>query len=164
MDPITMCDGWWQVVVEMTRLLEDGYEEIELTEYQAKNELSLKGYSKVDIDRACKWIEKAEMSGNLGECLAMIKPSSDSIRVSSPMEKAYFSELIWSTFEKCRSKAVLSHDMVEQLLEGIRIVDPRDWEDEDVLKFFKELIGTVLPHLSEYEIAEILNSKQPNYC
>lgn len=153
--------SWWTVVRAMAELVIFGYNELELTERYVRDELQEAGFEAADIEKACIWIERAVNSGTVTESLAMLQSQSDGFRISHPMERICFSDRIWSKIELCRHKGVISNDIIERMLEGARVIDTRDWDDEEVSNLLAEIFISVLPGTSEGDFLNIFQSCVP---
>ena len=60
--------------------------------------------------------------------------------MDSPLERVFISDAIWQDLESSRRKGLLSGDTTEMIIEGIRAVDTRDWDDEEVRTFIKDVL------------------------
>ena len=85
------------------------------------------------------------------------------MRVANPMERICFSKKIWSKIELCRHKGLLTHDIIERMLECARVIDTRDWDDEEVSNLLAEIFMSVLPGTSEVDFFELFKSCVPEY-
>lgn len=162
---VPMMANWWEVVKTMANFVITGYEEKELTEDYVKNDLLSLGYVEEDVDTAVDWVKKAELSGHLSESLAMLQPQVNGVRIADPLEKICFSEGIWAKIESCRQRGILSNDLVEKLIEGVRALDTRDWEDDEISHLLAEIVVTLLPNMYKDEFIELLEGrKKVTYC
>lgn len=160
-----ICNNWWDVVKTMANFVITGYEEKELTEDYVKNDLLNLGYIEKDVDEAVQWVKKAVLSGNLSESLAMLQPQVNGIRIADPLEKICFSPRIWAKIDSCRQRGILSNDLAEKLIEGVRALDTRDWEEEEVCQLLAEIVVTLLPNMYKDEFIDLLEGrKKVNYC
>lgn len=165
MHSVTSEPTWWTVVRAMAELVVFGYDELELTERYVREELREAGFEIHDIEQACAWVEKAVNSGTVVESLAMLQSQGDGVRISHPMEKVCFSKRIWSKIELCRHKGILSNDVIERMLEGARVIDTRDWDDEEVSNLLAEIFISVLPGSSEGDFHDLFQACVPDfYC
>lgn len=155
--------NWWGVIKAMASLVSSGYEESELTESHVRHELAGHGYSQKEIDRACEWIDKALQSGTLNECLSMLDEHVEATRLNNPIETICLSEKVWSRLDQCYQKGLLSRGLIERVLEGVRFVDTRDWEDDEVASLMAEMLSSFNPSISESEYLEMLNRCLPTY-
>lgn len=159
------CTHWWSVVETMADLVASGYDEHELTERYVKDELLEKGYKEQAINTAVIWLEKATNSGTINESLAMLQRQPVGLRIANPLEQVCFSNSIWSRLEVCRQKGLISEEAVERILEGARVIDTRDWDDEDVSNLLAEMLFTFNPNNSETEYLDMLQQCVPQfYC
>lgn len=163
MDSVTSEAEWWVVVRAMAEMVVYGYDELELTERYVREELLDAGFASHDIEKACAWVEKAVNSGTVVESLAMLQTQGDGVRIPNPMEQICFSKRIWSKIELCRHKGILSNDIIERMLEGARVIDTRDWDDEEVSNLLAEIFISVLPGTSEGEFLEMFKACVPDY-
>ena len=131
---------WWAVVRSMADLVASGYDELELTEHYVRDELVDKGFKETEISQAVVWVEKAVNSGTVNESLAMLQRQSSGTRIVNPLEQVCFSSSIWSRLEICRQKGLISDEAVERILEGARVIDTRDWDDDDVSNLLAEML------------------------
>jgi hypothetical protein len=165
MDNVTSEPMWWTVVRAMAELVTYGYDELELTERYVREELREAGFALGDIEEACAWVERAVNSGTVVESLAMLQAQGGGIRISHPMERVCFSKRIWSKIELCRHKGILSNDVIERMLEGARVIDTRDWDDEEVSNLLAEIFISVLPGTSEVDFFDLFQACVPEfYC
>lgn len=96
----------------------------------------------LDLIRAAEnWCDQASTTGRLIEVLSLFAPAPTGTRVDSPLEKIFVSDRIWKTIEDCRSRGIFSLDMAERLLEGVRAMDTRDWDDKEVRDFIEDACG-----------------------
>ena len=102
---------------------------------------------RVDLIRAAEdWCEKAQAAGSLLDVLSVFAPSGGGYRMSSPLERVSVSEDVWRVIENCRNRGIITIDMAERLLEGVRAMDTRDWDDEDVRAFLLDAcVAQALP-------------------
>ncbi len=163
MQNVTSETAWWVVVQAMAELVVYGYDELELTERHVRNELLDAGFSSHDIQKACDWVEKAVNSGTVVESLAMLQTQSEGTRIAHPMERICFSKPIWAKLELCRHKGILSSEVIERMLEGARVIDTRDWDDEEVSNLLAEIFTSVLPGTSEADFLEMFKVCVPEY-
>lgn len=165
MKQISNGDSWWAVVECMAGLISSGYSEMELTEKHVRDVLISRGFTEFSVERATRWIERAINSGTACESLAMLQPCSQSLRIGNPLENVCFSTKILSKIEMCRQKGLISEEARERLLEGARVIDTRDWEDDEVTSLLAEMLFSYNPSLSEEDYTEMLKRCVPNfYC
>lgn len=154
---------WWSVVQSMADLVASGYDELELTEQSVKDALLGKGFAEDAISTACGWIEKAVNSGTVNESLAMLQKQSSGYRIINPLEEVCFSSSIWSRIELCRQKGLISDEAMERLLEGARVIDTRDWDDDEVTNLLAEMLFAFNPVSSEDDYLRMLKRCVPQY-
>ncbi len=154
---------WWSVVQSMADLVASGYDELELTEQYVKETLLGKGFAEDAISTAFTWVEKAVNSGTVNESLAMLQRQSTGLRVINPLEEVCFSSSIWSRIELCRQKGLITDEAMERLLEGARVIDTRDWEDDEVTNLLAEMLFAFNPGNSEDDYLQMLQRCVPHY-
>ena len=152
-------EDWWPVIEAMAEMIACGLEHEELDEELVKTSLLQQGFSPVRIDRALDWLETASVSGQVAEVFSMLVGSNKGLRIRSPLEAVCISEKMWMQFHDIRARGIISSDFAERILEGMRAIDTRDWEDEDVQVFFREIISATLPHASEQLVERILKNR-----
>lgn len=165
---------WWAAVQTIASLI--GREGVEADqESYIRTELKDKGFSSQVVGQAMDFIDKAALSGHLMESLGMIYQAEGeytSVRVEHPMERACLPESLWRTIDGCRRKGILDPDLAERLLEGVRTMDTRDWDEEDVETFLSDVLAVSVPGLigrvaggssSGYSVTRILNGKSPEF-
>ena len=104
-------------------------------------------------------------SGTVNESLAMIQKQAEGARVINPLEKVCFSASMWSRIELCKQKGLITDESVERILEGVRAIDTRDWDDEDVSNLLAEMLFSFNPNTTEREYQEMLRRCVPQfYC
>lgn len=149
---------WWQAVRSIADLVSrDGHAPDE--ERVLRRELTVRGFSKDGIGKALDWVGMAALSGNLMDTLGMLQPSSDAIRVEHPLEKLSLGPGLTRAVDVCRRQGVLSSEMAERLIEGLRTMDTRDWEQEDIESFFAEVLAVSVPGLAGVVVSKILSGK-----
>ena len=114
-----------------------------------RNELVCRGFKLEVIRQAENWCDKVALTGRLIEVLSLFQPSALGRRVHSPLEKIFVSDQVWKTIENCRSRGIFSLDMHERLLEGVRAMDTRDWDDQEVKGFIEDACGNSLGTLGD---------------
>ena len=157
---------WWDVVEAMAELVLLGQDESDLTSETTIRYLQLLDFRDDEIDNACNFIEKAQISGTLSETLSMLGPQIEGVRVPHPKENFCFSTKVWRQIEKCRQKGLLSLDVSERLLEGARLVEDRDWDDDDISSFLLEFMSaSSTGQIREDKFLQLLKSGAPEfYC
>ena len=98
-------------------------------------QLQARGFD-LDLIRAAeKWCDKVQAAGSLVDVLSLFVPAGVGPRLFSPLERVSISDEVWQSIESCRNRGIITLDMAERLLEGVRAMDTRDWDDEDVRSF-----------------------------
>ena len=165
MEQLSEGKAWWAVVECMAGLISSGYDEMELTEKHVKDILESKGFCKFSISQAMSWVEKAINSGSINESLAMLQPVSTGQRISNPLESVCFSATVLARIEMCRQKGLISEEARERILEAARVIDTRDWDDDEVTGLLAEMLFSYNPNTSEEDYADMLRRCVPNfYC
>jgi uncharacterized protein Smg (DUF494 family) len=167
-------DSWWPAVQAIASLI--GRDGIELDQDNLiRQDLQDKGFGEPAIGRALEFIEKAKLSGSLMESLGMIYQGADeyaSVRVEHPMERACLPDSLWLAIDGCRRKGILDPDLAERLLEGVRTMDTRDWDEEDVETFLSDVLTVSVPglltrgtgrSLTEGRVGRILSGKSREF-
>lgn len=156
---------WWDAVREMASFVASGCSEMELTETPVRHRLLAKGYIEEEVTRAVEWVEKTTVSGTLMASLSMLQSHSVNPRIGNIVEKSYFSEKIWQALEAARAKAFISHDLYEKLIESIRGIDTRGWDDRDVLLILSQMYAGSVPNARPEDFLHIVSGVNPTeYC
>ncbi len=130
---------WWDVVLKIANIVVK--EEGSLSqEAELKKHMSDCGFSSEEVDRAFDWYDMAQRSGNIMDIIGSLAPSKAGIRVEHPFERVSISDDIWRGITTCLRLGLLGNDTTERLLEGLREIDTRDWEEEEVCTFFAEML------------------------
>jgi len=154
-------EEWWNVVEEMAGYVACGVGYEELEEDFVRFSLLNRGFQSENIELALDWLEKASMSGNVADVFSMfMKPMSDSIRIINPLEKICLSDKAWKKFHQMRQHGIISEDLAERLIEGLRSVDTRDWEEDEVYTFLFEALSASLPNSSEGLLLKLLKQSK----
>jgi uncharacterized protein Smg (DUF494 family) len=160
-------EEWWRAVCVMSEFMACCYEEDDEV-YEGFVNVSLReqGFSNESIEKAREWISQAALSGNLDGVFSMLQPEVDALRVVSPIEEIHISKKLWRQLNNLRSKALISSDVMERLLEGIRCLDTRDWDDGEIEEFMVNVISTTYQHSSREMILDVIRgeSKSVLYC
>ena len=109
-------------------------------------QLQARGFD-LDLIRAAEnWCDKVQAAGSLVDVLSIFAPGALGYRLSSPLERVSISDEVWHAIENCRNRGIITIDMAERLLEGVRAIDTRDWDDDDVRSFiFDACVAHALP-------------------
>lgn len=106
------------------------------------------GYEQVLVDDTCEWLNLVFLSGRSSEVLDMIQQQDiDGLRVENPSDQQYLSDKIWRKISSWQMRGILPSDVVERLLIGLRNIDVRGWEEEEVSELVANLI---YPGLDSY--------------
>ena len=155
---------WWGVIRAMADFVASGVEYGDLEDELIQSELVSLGFKQTAIEQALDWLETASMSGHVTEVLSMLQPSGTHTRVASPLETASMSDKMWNSFEALRRRGLISPDVAERLLEAIRGMDARDWDDEEASSFLYDFVASALPHHPEHLLRKIIEqSKVPEF-
>lgn len=154
---------WWLVVKQLANYIHSGRQEDELATIEVRDELIACGFPEQEVYRAYAWLDQANRSGVLTESLAMLQPQVNGSRVINPIEKAYFSDELWRRIQVCRVRGLLSSDIVERLLEGMRTMDTRDWDEEDISSLINELLSMSLPGVDQADFMDIIEGRRPEF-
>ena len=148
-------EEWWDVVCTMAEYIAYGYSQEELEEGNFDLILEQKGYSKTSIQQAMDWLEEASLSGNISDILSMATSTGSMNRIANPIEVIGVSERLWYILDSFRLKGLINSDLIEKVLEGIRGLDSRDWEEEEISTFVMELLSTALPFVPKDQLDQI---------
>ena len=155
----------WALFKTIAETMGPDFQQNELVDPNIEKILEENGYDQVDIDNALDWIERVALSGSLPEVVSMMHTQRDTPRVADPLELAYLSQTLWKRIEACRLRGILSNALYEKLLEDIRVIDTRDWEDDEVKIFLAELLNSIIPHTMRADFMRILDGSVPeHYC
>jgi len=156
---------WWNVVQTVASYVAFGHPESEIFEDYIREALAAEGYSGCSIDQAMTWLEQAAFCGNLPEVLGMLQPASGSQRIANPLETVCVTERLWQQIESIRQRGLISSDVAERLVEGIRSIDTRDWDESEIRALITEVMSYSLPHCSIKSLEQLLKGKDPHfYC
>lgn len=135
-----MQNSWWDAVREIAAMVvRDGLHQAD--EGMMRRTLVTAGFNEAQILQAFDWIDHAERSGNILDIMAMLAPRPDGLRVHHPVEKMFVSDRVWRELDRARQREVVNPDLAERLLEGIRALDTRDWEDDEVRSFVADVMS-----------------------
>lgn len=153
---------WWQVIEALSDYVACGYEYEELEDDLIRFSLIAQGFTQESIESALDWLEMASNSGHVAEVFSMLHPQGRGTRVASPLERVCFSEKLWSQFEKMRHRGLIGDDLAERILEGMRTIDTRDWDDEEIQSFLFEVVSASLPTTDNRLIKRMMIRRQPS--
>jgi hypothetical protein len=109
-------------------------------------QLQERGFDLSLIRAAEDWCDKVQAAGSLVDVLSVFAPTGVGHRLSSPLERVSISDEVWQAIESCRNRGIITIDMAERLLEGVRAMDTRDWDDDDVRSFlYDACVANALP-------------------
>ncbi len=158
-------EEWWQVVQAMAGYITSGLDECDLNDDFVRCELLRQGFSVGAVEQAFDWIDQASLGGQLNELFTFLQPINPNIRIQNPLEKAAVSDRLWQQIERCRHSGLVSQWYAEQVLEGMRTLDTRDWEDNEVDAFVAEMLANTLPQRNKKSALQLLNGKcRQLYC
>jgi len=103
-----------------------------------RTELISRNFSLASIRAAEDWCDQAEATSSLIEVLSLFAKPSEGMRIDHPLERLFVSDHIWNIIVDCRNRGIFSLDMAERLLEGVRAMDTRDWDDVQLFEFIEE--------------------------
>lgn len=149
----------------MADFVASGCSEMDLTGASVKHRLLAKGYIEEEVARAVEWVEKTTVSGTLLVSLSMLQPHSSSPRIGNIVEKSYLSHGIWRDQNVARSKCLIPHDLYEKLIESLRAIDTRGWDDRDVLLILSQMYAGSVPNARPEDFFQIISGVNPTqYC
>ena len=155
----------WYLFRTIAEIMGPDFQQNELVDPNIEKILEENGFNQQDIENALDWIERVALSGSLPEVVSMMHTQRDTPRVADPLELAYLSQTLWKRIEACRLRGILSNALYEKLLEDIRVIDTRDWEDDEVKTFLAELLNSIIPHTMRADFMRILDGSVPeHYC
>ncbi len=134
---------WWQALHSIADLVHRSGiapEEVRLL----REQLTEQGYSRDGIGKALDWMDQAAMTGNLMDTLSMFQPVSEHIRIDHALERLAIHPLLRRAVYICRRKGLINLDLAERLIEGLRVLDTRDWDEQEIESYLVEVL-TVLP-------------------
>ncbi|MCX6116325.1 MAG: DUF494 family protein [Proteobacteria bacterium] len=128
-----------------------------------RSSLLERGFNIDLIRKAEDWCDVVSTHSRLVEVLCLFLPEIKSARIYSKLEKIFVSDSIWKTMEECRNRGIFSMDMIERLLEGVREMDTRDWDDIDVRKFIETVCGDASHANGDLKLRKALNGDFADY-
>lgn len=149
---------WWDAVRSIADLIHrDGVGPDEDT--LIREELTTQGFSKDGIGKAMDWVRMASLSGNLMDTLGMLQPPPAPFRVEHPLERSSLHPGLVRAVESCRRQGFITTDLAERLIEGLRTMDTRDWDQTEIHAFFADVLMVSSPWLAGQDVAELLKGK-----
>jgi uncharacterized protein Smg (DUF494 family) len=161
MDHLDSCNQWWQVIEALSDYVTCGYDYEDLEDELVRLSLLAQGFSQESIESALEWLEMASNSGHVAEVFSMLNPQANGTRVASPLERVCFSEKLWQQFEKMRHRGLIGADLAERILEGMRSIDTRDWDDDEIHSFLMEVVSASLPNKDDRLLRRMMAGRQP---
>lgn len=154
---------YFQVVRSIANLLSLGNPEADIYDDHMRGVLLAEGHSEPLIDQALEWLMHASRSTHLSDILAMVGGTRRSPRVAHPLESASISPSAWRKIELLRGRGILSDDAAERLIEGIRAIDHKDWDDADVDELINEIVYFSAPHSQHSDVHRMLSRKDREF-
>jgi hypothetical protein len=144
-------------------------EDIEATDDDVIREfLIAQGYEDTLVDYTCDWLTTVIRSGKLTETIDIIHQKSIAgVRIENPFDIPYLSDEIWKKVESWRLRGIIPYDVVERLLVGLRNMDVRDWDEDEVSDLVANLLAPAFDTKSaEQEDLLVLEDKisESLYC
>lgn len=128
-----------------------------------RENLLLRGFELDQIRAAENWCDQVSATGRLIEVLSLFAPVAQGPRIDSPLEKIFISNRLWKAIEDCRRRGIFSLDMAERLLEGIRAMDTRDWDDREVKEFIEDACGNSIDAAGDLKLKKALKGDFSDY-
>ncbi len=154
----TPTGDWWQAVRSIADLVtREGIGPDQ--EQLLRHALAEQGFSSRGIGQAMDWVEEASLSGNLMDALGMLQSSSPHLRIEHPLESMALSPELRRGIALCRYRGFVSQDMAERLLEGVRALDSRDWDKDQVEAFLAEVLAVSMPQFAGGSISRMLHGR-----
>jgi hypothetical protein len=146
---------WWQVIEAMAGYVTSGFEYQELDSEWVRQALVAQGLTKTGIDQALDWLEMASVSGHAADVFSMAQPGAFGHRVPSPLERIFISEKVWRRIEDMRKRGIIAADLTERILESLRSMDTRDWDDTEIEHFIEDILVTSLPSTPDHIVKRL---------
>ncbi|MGE0171157.1 MAG: DUF494 family protein [Oligoflexales bacterium] len=160
-----IADPWWRVVEEIARMIEsNGFKQSELAESHVKKDLLAAGHTESDVNTAINCVEKAFLSGNFYDCLTMTQQLGSDFRILHPAESPLLPYKIWQGLLVCRKKGVISSEVFERIVEGIRLFDLRGLTTPEVDDVFHDLLSNHLPQHVIDTVFAVVNGNKSESC
>ncbi len=150
----------WEIITVLAEMLNSGITYEEMGDDNIRELLLANDFAADQIDVTLDWLENAAKTASIADIISMVSSHDHHPqRVVNPLENASISSQLWSRFNLLRSRGFLSDDTAERVLEGLRSIDTRDWEGEDISVFLSEILQHSLPHASEQTVIKILRNE-----
>ena len=151
---------WWLAVQAIAGLVSDG--DIAPSEQQIlSHELDRQGFSSGSIEKALGWVHNVSLTSNVFDILDMLQHTSPQPRMSHPIETAGLPPEFMRGMERLRLSGVLTTDVAERLVEGVRTLDTEEWDQQDVDAFFAEVLENYIPGCPPAAIRDYLDGRTP---
>lgn len=144
----------WNAILEVARIISNDNCTLN-NESTIRQKLRESGFKDDEIFYAMDWFDRAQLSGNITEILSMIEPPIKAVRIEHPIEKAYLSDEIIREISVGFENKFFGFETAEKLLEGMRALDPRDWEDHDIRSFVVEILSLMGSEKSSKRLKKI---------
>src|SRR5262249_34241026 len=108
-----------------------------------REDLAGQGFSSDGLGKAMEWVDRAWLSGSLLDTLAMLGPAELGPRVDHALERVSLHPRLLRLVGVCRRRGLVTPDVAERLVEGLRAMDTRDWDAPEIEAFFAEVLGAV---------------------
>jgi hypothetical protein len=79
------------------------------------------------------------------------------------MERMFVSDRMWKEIDRARQREVMNTDLAERLIEGIRALDTRDWEDDEVRSFIADVMADASSGGDANRAERILKDQLPEF-
>jgi hypothetical protein len=147
---------WWVAIEYIAGLSACGIDLL-ASEDALRLELLARGFADEIIDRALSWLQQALCSGTLADALDMLQASSEGPRVGNPVERVLMSDKLWRLLHDWRRRHIIGHGAAERILEGMRSLDTRDWDDQEIREFIGEILRRTNVTLPEGRLGKCLS-------
>lgn len=126
-------------------------EDIEATDEDViRDFLNSKSHDEDLVDYTCEWLTTVIRSGKLTETIDIIHQKGiGGVRIENPFDIPYLSDEIWQKVESWRLRGIIPYDVVERLLVGLRNMDVRDWDEQEVSGLVANLLAPAFDAQSE---------------
>lgn len=146
---------WWQAVQTIAALVNNGT--VMPDEDRAiRASLEAQGFSHDCIGQALDWVDRAFVSGYLHDSLGMLHAEPMALRMQHPLELVSIHPQLLRAVESGRRRGLFTGEIAERLLEGLRVVDTRDWDDDEVFDLLRELVAAMAPSLAGQDVVDLL--------